>query len=443
MMRRRVGRFHPRMTSFLRLRYPRRLPPSTSYCRRTSSAQAAPRAGTWARGCGKGEEHMRRISPQFGLPARLALLALTIVAAVALAGFPGLGGHSNVATAAGGGTRTYYVAAGEVLWGYAPSGMKKITGQPFGDVENVFMQNGPNRIGRIYRKALYREYTDATFTRLKPRGPNEEHLGALGPVVRAEVGDTIRFVFKNNTRFPVSVHPHGVFYAKDSEGAGYADNTSGVDKADDAVPSGGTHTYVWEVPERAGPGPHDGSSAMWMYHSHVDEPGDTNAGLVGPIIVTRRGMAKPDGSPTDVDREFVTMFSVMNENESPYLDANIQKYTGKPASVNVDDDNFIESNLMHSVNGYVFGNLPGLTMHVGDRVRWYVMGMGTEVDLHTPHWHGNTVLVGGMRTDVVSLLPMTMTIADMVPDDPGVWLFHCHVNDHIKAGMLSKYTVLP
>jgi FtsP/CotA-like multicopper oxidase with cupredoxin domain len=180
-----------------------------------------------------------------------------------------------------------------------------------------------------------------------------------------------------------------------------------------------------------------------MYHSHVDEPGDTNAGLVGPIIVTRRGMAKPDGSPSDVDREFVTMFSVLNENESPYLDENIRRYTGKPASVNVDDDGFIESNLMHSVNGYVFGNLPGLTMHVGDRVRWYVMGMGTEVDLHTPHWHGNTVLVGGMRTDVVSLLPMTMTVADMVPDDPGVWLFHCHVNDHIKAGMLSKYTVLP
>jgi hephaestin len=70
------------------------------------------------------------------------------------------------------------------------------------------------------------------------------------------------------------------------------------------------------------------------------------------------------------------------------------------------------------------------------------MGMGTEVDLHTPHWHGNTVLAGGMRTDVLSLLPMTMTVADMVPDNPGIWLFHCHVNDHIKAGMLAKYTVL-
>ena len=61
------------------------------------------------------------------------------------------------------------------------------------------------------------------------------------------------------------------------------------------------------------------------------------------------------------------------------------------------------------------------------------MSMGTEVDLHTPHWHGNTVVANGMRTDVVSLLPAQMITADMTPDDPGIWLFHCHVNDHIRG----------
>jgi hephaestin len=47
----------------------------------------------------------------------------------------------------------------------------------------------------------------------------------------------------------------------------------------------------------------------------------------------------------------------------------------------------------------------------------------------------------GMRTDVANLLPATMQTADMVPDDPGTWLYHCHVNDHIIAGMLALYTV--
>jgi FtsP/CotA-like multicopper oxidase with cupredoxin domain len=48
-----------------------------------------------------------------------------------------------------------------------------------------------------------------------------------------------------------------------------------------------------------------------------------------------------------------------------------------------------------------------------------------------------------MRTDVTALLPAQMAIADMTPDDPGIWLFHCHVNDHLLAGMLARYRVLP
>src|SRR5574341_406594 len=115
-------------------------------------------------------------------------------------------------------TRTYYIAADEVQWDYAPSGYNQITGQPFDDVANVFVQNGPERIGKVYIKAQYREYTDGTFATLKPIPPAWQHLGILGPVLRAAVGDTIVVVFKNNTQFPQSMHPHGVFYNKNSEG---------------------------------------------------------------------------------------------------------------------------------------------------------------------------------------------------------------------------------
>jgi hephaestin len=47
----------------------------------------------------------------------------------------------------------------------------------------------------------------------------------------------------------------------------------------------------------------------------------------------------------------------------------------------------------------------------------------------------------GMRTDVAELLPASMKIADMVPDAAGTWLMHCHVNDHITAGMQARYAV--
>ena len=67
--------------------------------------------------------------------------------------------------------------------------------------------------------------------------------------------------------------------------------------------------------------------------------------------------------------------------------------------------------------------------------------MGTEVDLHTPHWHANTLLWNGNRVDLVETLPASMKMLDMAPDNPGTWLYHCHVNDHIDAGMAALYTV--
>jgi FtsP/CotA-like multicopper oxidase with cupredoxin domain len=34
-------------------------------------------------------------------------------------------------------------------------------------------------------------------------------------------------------------------------------------------------------------------------------------------------------------------------------------------------------------------------------------------------------------------------VADMIPDDLGVWMFHCHVTDHLNDGMTALYRVLP
>ncbi len=348
-------------------------------------------------------------------------------------------------------TRTYYVAADRVEWDYAPGEGNAITGEPYDSVAQVFVANGPTRIGHRYQKSVYREYTDSTFRTLKPRDAAWQHLGILGPLLRAVVGDTIRVVFRNNSPYPASVHPHGVFYAKDSEGAPYADSTAGADKADDAVPPGGTHVYVWPVPERAGPGPGDPSAVLWMYHSHVADERDLDAGLVGPILVTARASARADASPKDVDREFIVAFAEFDENQSWYLADNIRQYAGTPAKVEIVRTPFGElrqagpefgGNFKETMNGYLFGRLPGLTMRVGERVRWYLMAT-TGFEFHAPHWHGNTVLINGMRTDVASLLPMQMLTAEMVPDDPGTWLFHCHVGPHLQAGMQALYRVLP
>ena len=362
----------------------------------------------------------------------LALLGLA--AALVVVSWP-----SDVAASR---TWNYYIAADEVEWDYAPGG--NMVGDHLDEDAAVFLDNDYNRIGKVYRKALYREYTDNTFTTLKPRTAEWEHLGALGPVIRARVDDTIRVHFKNNASFAASVHPHGVFYDKDSEGSPYNDGTSGSDKQGDRVEPGDSHTYVWPVPERAGPGPADPSSIVWLYHSHVSTPLDTNTGLIGPMIISDRDRASAvDSVPRDVDREFVTLFTVFDENSSRLLDHNIETYAGIPGSVDPDDDDFAESNLMHGINGFLYSNVPGLDMEENERVRWYLLGMGTEVDMHTAHWHGNTVVWRGSHTDVVEVFPASMQVADMRPDNPGAWQFHCHINDHILGGMVSLFNVRP
>lgn len=348
--------------------------------------------------------------------------------------------------------RTYYIAADPVVWNYTPQGMNRITGQPFGEEESPWTVRGQYTIGTEYKKALYRAYTDETFSKLKERPGEWEHLGFMGPLIRAEVGDTIRVVFKNNVHFPASVHPHGVFYEKDSEGAPYADGTSGKEKADDAVPPGGIHVYTWQVPERAGPAPGGLSSAFWMYHSHAQEVHDVNAGLIGPMIVTAKGMSGEGLRPRDVDREFVIAFLSIEEAASWYIQENVKTYMGDPGAVTYGRDQLFGGHMVitpdgesfvnrESMNGFSYGNMPMLKMHADERVRWYIMA-GTNFEIHAPHWHGNTVTISGMRTDVMQLLTMGMEIADMVADATGIWFFHCHVSNHLMGGMSARYMVL-
>ena len=297
-------------------------------------------------------------------------------------------------------TRHYYIAAEDVTWNYAPSGHNLMNGNPIPQPWSQKVE---------WAKSRFIEYTDDTFTTPK-RQP--DWLGILGPVIRAEVGDEIIVEFLNRGHRGHDLHPHGLRYDKNNEGSLYLPVAKGA-----FVAPGAKYTYHWFANQASGPGPGQPSSIVWWYHSHVDAGVEINAGLLGPIIVTAKGKANPDGSPKNVDREFVASFMIFNE------------LGNKPQGQ------------FYAINGFIFGNLPGLTMKQGEKVRWYLLGMGNEIDLHTPHWHGETVTDGRRNTDVVELLPGSMATVDMLADNPGTWMFHCHVADHMEAGMMAVYTV--
>jgi manganese oxidase len=303
---------------------------------------------------------------------------------------------------------TYFVAAERTDWSYAPLGRDPAFNRPLPEPWGARVQ---------YPKLRYFQYADETFT---TRLETPVWAGILGPTLRATVGDTLKVVFLNRTDRPLSMHPHGLRYAVESEGARYEPGASAR-----GIAGPGTRiTYTWIADENAGPTKREPSSKVWLYHSHVLGDEDVYRGLVGTIVVTDPKRSRLDRTAIDVDREFATLFMVWNENahDTP--------------------ENEQEPNLKHAINGRFFANLEGLEMKTGERVRWYVLALGNEVDLHTAHWHGETVTTElGLRTDVVELLPASMRVVDMAPRNPGTWLFHCHVSDHMMAGMFATFTV--
>ncbi|XP_066570812.1 hephaestin isoform X2 [Amia ocellicauda] len=338
-------------------------------------------------------------------------------------------------------TRLYYVGIREIDWDYTPTGRDEVTGHTFSEEADAvkYLSRSSQTIGRVYKKAVYKQYSDASYTNEIVR---PAWLGFLGPILRAELGDEIIIHLKNFASRPYSIHPHGVFYNKDSEGAFYPDHTSGNDKLDDGVPPNGTHTYTWSVTVDHAPTPADPNCLTWAYHSHLDAPRDIASGLIGALLTCKKGVVD-DVSLTrsDVDQEFLLMFLNVDENLSWYLDENINRFCADPMSVDKEDEGFQDSNQMHSINGYMYGNLPGLEMCAGASVSWHLLGMGSEADIHTAFFHGQSVTVSHRRTDVVSLFPATFVTAEMVPTNVGRWLLSCQVNEHLTAGMEALFDV--
>ncbi|WAR20249.1 HEPHL-like protein [Mya arenaria] len=62
--------------------------------------------------------------------------------------------------------RKYYLAIEEIIWDYAPG---------LSPDNSVFLQQGSNRIGSKYKKAVYKLYTDTAFTTPVTRGDKENH----------------------------------------------------------------------------------------------------------------------------------------------------------------------------------------------------------------------------------------------------------------------------
>ncbi|XP_073329346.1 coagulation factor V [Pagrus major] len=323
--------------------------------------------------------------------------------------------------------KTYFIAAEEVEWDYAGYGQRR---------QDKLQQNSR---GTKFTKVVFRSYMDSSFSTPEIRGEVDEHLGILGPVIKAEVGQSIMVVFKNNANRPYSLHPNGVSYTKQTEGLSYEDGSKYWYKYDNEVQSGSTFTYIWKVNSMVGPKPEESHCRTWAYYSGVNPERDVHSGLIGPLLVCREGTLNKN---LDM-REFTLLFMTFDESQSWYYEKNLETMQRKSRR-RVIDPNFKETLKFHSINGIIF-NLKGLRMYTNQSVFWHLINMGSPKDFQSVHFHGHTFLhkkTTSYRQAVYPLLSGGFATLEMNSSKPGLWQLETEIGFNQQKGMQTLFLVL-
>lgn len=80
-----------------------------------------------------------------------------------------------------------------------------------------------------------------------------------------------------------------MFTAVTSPGASYQDHTFPMEKMDDAVAPGQEYIYEWNITEDSGPTHDDPPCLTHIYYSYEDLIQDFNSGLIGPLLICKKG----------------------------------------------------------------------------------------------------------------------------------------------------------
>ena len=158
--------------------------------------------------------------------------------------------------AAGAAVRTYWIKAVKTKWNIVPT-----------HNDGMMDRKVP---GKTTFTALAYQPWAPGFA--KPLGPPQ----IPGPLLEAQTGDTIVVNFKNQTGVPVTMHPHGIFYTHDMDGAYKGKYT----EPGGFVENGRTFQYVWEA--------RPGTEGAWLYHDHGPmDPLPVFKGMFGGLIIRK------------------------------------------------------------------------------------------------------------------------------------------------------------
>ncbi len=228
-----------------------------------------------------------------------------------------------------------------------------------------------------------------------------------GPLIEIYEGDTLEIELINTTDQRLSIHPHGVNYDTNSDGAPLNNSFNNP---------GETRVYTWRSQaayQRDGvymPG----SAGYWHYHDHAlggdHGTGGLMRGLYGGLIVRRKGDLLPD-------RQYTVVF---NE---------------------------------QSINNLIAPDTPMFEANKGDRVEFVCVGHGNlshTFHLHAHRWADNrtghlsgpddtTQVIDNRNLDPGSSFGFQVIAGEAVGS--GAWMYHCHFQGHSATGMSGIFLV--
>ena len=239
-----------------------------------------------------------------------------------------------------------------------------------------------------------------------------------GPEIWVNEGDKVRVNFTNKLPVPTTIHWHGIDVPNEMDGV------PGVTQ--DPIAPGQTFTYEFVAKP---------SGTFW-YHSHFDSARQLDMGLSGAFII--KGATEPT-----YDKEFVQ-----------FIDEWIRLQDGRNGweGVSHAGHNPGEYNWF-TINGKSFPATDNMVVKEGDRVRVRLVNAGYQA--HPMHLHGKRMLViakdgaplpAPYQADTILIGPGERYDFEFVADDPGQWMFHCHIlphlsNDATEPGGLMDFVV--
>ena len=230
-----------------------------------------------------------------------------------------------------------------------------------------------------------------------------------GPQLQVEVGDRVRIELTNDLPMATDLHLHGINVPNEMDGV--------APVTQDAVAPGETFTYEFTADE----------PAVGMYHAHHHGQMQVPNGMLGTLLVGE--MALPRGRTVG----------------GHPIPADLQVSQELPLVLND------TGTIGYSLNGKSFPATTPITAAQGDWIVVHYVNEGGQI--HPMHLHQFDQIVVAKDgfpldnpyvADTVNVAPGERYTVLVHLDQPGTWVWHCHILNHVErdTGMYGMVTAV-